>query len=99
MEPDFEIAGEASDGESAVHLIRKLRPDVVLMDIGTPGMDGILATRIIHKELPEIRIISISMFEEGEQQAAMREAGASNYLTKSGPAEALIKTIRFCPSF
>jgi DNA-binding NarL/FixJ family response regulator len=97
-EPDIEIIGEASDGQSAIELIQELRPDVVIMDISMPGMDGIQATRIIHKELPEIRIIGLSMFQEGEQQAAMREAGAVTYLTKTGPAEALIETIRDCVS-
>jgi DNA-binding NarL/FixJ family response regulator len=94
VEPDIEIIGEASDGHSAIDLIRDLRPDVVLMDINMPGMDGIQATRIIHKELPEVRVIGLSMFQEGEQQAAMHEAGAVNYLAKSGPSEALIEAIR-----
>jgi PAS domain S-box-containing protein len=93
-EPDFTIVGEASDGQSAIDLVRELKPDVVLMDISMPGMDGIQATQIIHKELPRIRIIGLSMFQEGEQQAAMREAGAVNYLTKSGPSETLIEAIR-----
>lgn len=96
IDPDFEIVGEASDGESALVLVRELKPDVVLMDIGMPGMDGIQATRIIHKELPEIHIIGLSMFQEGEQQAAMREAGAVDYITKTGPSEALIEAIRAC---
>jgi two-component system, chemotaxis family, CheB/CheR fusion protein len=96
MDPDFEIVGEASDGESAMSLVRELKPDVVLMDIGMPRMDGVQATRIIHKEFPEIRIIGLSMFQEGEQQAAMREAGAVDYLTKTGPCDALINTIRAC---
>ncbi|MFH0975817.1 MAG: PAS domain S-box protein [Spirochaetota bacterium] len=61
-EPDLEIIGEASDGQSAIELIRELRPDVVLMDINMPGIDGIQATRIIHKELPEVSIIGLSMF-------------------------------------
>jgi DNA-binding NarL/FixJ family response regulator len=95
-EPDFEIIGESSDGQSAIDLIRDLRPDVVLMDISMPGMDGIEATRIIHKELPEVRIIGLSMFQEGEREAAMREAGAVDYLTKTGPSEALIDAIRAC---
>jgi CheY-like chemotaxis protein len=96
VEPDIDIIGEASDGQSAIDLIRKLRPNVVLMDISMPGMDGIQATRIIHKELPDVRIIGLSMFQEGEQQAAMREAGAVDYLTKTGPADALIEAIRAC---
>jgi DNA-binding NarL/FixJ family response regulator len=95
-EPDFEVAGEASDGESAVILVQKLRPDVVLMDVSMPGMDGIQATRTIHAKLPEIRIIGLSMFEKGEPEVAMREAGAVDYLAKSGPSEKLIQSIRSC---
>jgi PAS domain S-box-containing protein len=95
-EPGIEISGEASDGESAVMLARELRPDVVLMDINMPGMDGIQATRIIHGELPEIRIIGLSLFQESERGAAMLEAGAISYLTKSGPSEAVIAAIRAC---
>jgi DNA-binding NarL/FixJ family response regulator len=92
----MEIVGQASDGESAVNLVRKIRPDVVIMDINMPGMNGIQATRIIHSELPEVRIIGLSMFQEGEQAQAMREAGAIEYVTKSGPAEAVIAAIRSC---
>ena len=94
--PDFEVVGEASDGEGAVSLARQIRPDVVLMDISMPGMDGIQATRIIHAEMPEVRVIGLSMFEEGEQAAAMRQAGAHGYQTKSGPSDALIAAIRSC---
>jgi PAS domain S-box-containing protein len=99
VEPDILVAGEASDGKSAVDLIRNTKPAVVLMDISMPGMDGIQATRIIHNEFPEIRVIGLSMFQEGEQQAAMREAGAVDYLTKTGPSEALINSIRTCVRF
>lgn len=93
-EPDFEIAGEASDGQAAISLIRRIRPDVVLMDISMPGMDGIQATQEIHKELPDVRVIGLSMFQEKKQERAMREAGAVAYLTKSGPFDALIAAIR-----
>lgn len=95
-EPDMEIIGEASDGGAAVNLVRNLNPDVVLMDVTMPGMDGIQATRIIHDEMPGVKIIGLSMFEEGEQAMAMREAGASDYLTKSGPSDAVINAIRKC---
>ena len=93
-EPDLEIVGEASDGESAIPMIREIEPDVVLMDISMPRMNGIRATRILHSELPEVRVIGLSMFEEGEQAAAMREAGAVGFVTKSGPSEVLISAIR-----
>ena len=93
---DIEIVGEASDGEAAVHLIRNVHPDVVLMDVSMPGMDGIQATRIVHSEFPEVQVIGLSMFQEKEQAAAMREAGAVDYLTKSGPADSVVAAIRAC---
>ena len=93
-EPDMEIVGQASDGESAVNLIREVKPDVVLMDIGMPGMNGIQATRIIHLELPEVHIIGCSMFKEEEQAAAMLEAGAVDYVCKNAPSESIIAAIR-----
>ncbi len=93
-EPDLEIVGEASDGETAVEMVRLLRPDVVTMDVSMPGMDGIEATRIIHSDLPGVRVIGLSMFEEAERSRAMREAGAVAYLTKSGPGQALVAAIR-----
>jgi PAS domain S-box-containing protein len=95
-EPDMEIVGEASDGSAAVNLVRELRPDVVLMDVTMPGMDGIQATRIIRNEIPKVQVIGLSMFEEGEQAAAMRKAGAIDYITKSGPSDAVISAIRHC---
>jgi signal transduction histidine kinase/ActR/RegA family two-component response regulator len=91
-EPDIEIVGEASDGNSAVEMARKLRPDIVTMDVSLPGMNGINATRIIHAELPETAIIGLSMFED--QGNAMREAGATNYLLKTGASESLLAAIR-----
>lgn len=93
-ESDLEIVGEASNGVSAVALARQAFPDVMLMDISMPVMDGIQATRVIHDELPQVKIIGLSMFEDREQMTAMREAGASEYVTKSGPSEALIEAIR-----
>jgi signal transduction histidine kinase/ActR/RegA family two-component response regulator len=96
LEGDMEIVGEAQDGESAIDLARKVRPDVVLMDTNMPGVNGIEATRIIHAELPEVRIIGLSMFGQEERAAAMRQAGAVNYLSKSGPCEAVIAAIRSC---
>jgi DNA-binding NarL/FixJ family response regulator len=94
LEPDMEIVGEASDAESGLSLIREIHPDVVLMDIGLPGMNGIEATRLIHAELPNVHVIGLSMFEEAERAAAMRQAGAVNYLTKSGPSDKVIAAIR-----
>jgi CheY-like chemotaxis protein len=93
-EPDFEIVGEASDGESAVRLAREAKPDILLMDVNMPGMNGVEATRIIHEELPEVIIIGLSMHDEAAHAAAILEAGAVDYLTKSEPSDAIIGTIR-----
>lgn len=91
---DIEIVGEASDGEKAVHLAKTIQPDVILMDISMPKMDGIKATRIIHSEFPHIRIVGLSMHDKQDQVARMIEAGASAYCTKDGETAVLLKTIR-----
>jgi DNA-binding NarL/FixJ family response regulator len=96
QEPDMEITGEASDGEASVCLVRELYPDVVLMDVSMPRMNGIEATRIIHSELPEVCVIGLSIFQEREMGQAMREAGATDYMAKGDPAEILIAAIRRC---
>ncbi len=95
-EKDIEIVGEAVDGEAAVNLARQLRPNVIIMDVSMPGMNGIEATRLIHAELPDIQVIGLSTFGEAEQAAEMRDAGAAAYLTKSGATDAVIAAIRAC---
>ena len=96
VEPDMLVVGEASDGKSAIDLVRNTRPAIVLMDIGMPGMDGVEATRRIHEQMPEVKIIGLSMFQEGEQAAAILAAGAVAYLAKTGPSEAVTEAIRNC---
>jgi DNA-binding NarL/FixJ family response regulator len=68
----------------------------VLMDVSMPVMNGIEATRAIRAECPAVQVIGLSMFEEGEQGKAMRDAGAVHYLTKSAAADALVTAIRAC---
>jgi len=92
--PDIEVVGEAQDGEDAVQLARKVNPDVILMDISMPRMNGIEATRIIHSELPNIRIIGLSMFDAADQAAAILQAGATKYLKKSGNKRELVNAIQ-----
>jgi CheY-like chemotaxis protein len=94
QQPDIEIVGEASDGLAAVRMVRLLRPDVVTMDVSMPGMSGIEAARVIHSELPGVGIIGLSMFEEAEQAAAMCEAGAVGYFSKSASFDSLLAGIR-----
>lgn len=93
-ESDINIIGEASNGIEAVDFVRETPPDVIIMDITMPGMDGIEATRQIHQEFPEILIIGLSMHEEEEYTTRIKEAGAVGLLNKGGPAEHLFKSIR-----
>ncbi|RJQ62469.1 MAG: response regulator [Desulfobacteraceae bacterium] len=89
----IEVIGEASDGEAAVRMAREMSPEVILMDIDMPDMDGLEATRIIHSEFPHIRIIGLSMSPGGKGDE-MIEAGASAYVSKSGDPDVLIAAIR-----
>jgi PAS domain S-box-containing protein len=93
-EDDLEIVAEASDGVAAIQLARQHLPDVVTMDISMPGVDGMQATRAIHAEFPEMRVIGLSMFTDDVQAQRMRDAGAVNCLTKGGPVKVLLETIR-----
>ena len=90
----IEIVGEAADGAEAVELALALRPDVVVMDVFMPRMNGVEATRRIVEQIPGIRVIGLSMHHGDEMAESMRRAGAADYLSKDGPTEALVATIR-----
>ncbi len=94
QESDIQIIGEAADGQEAVDLAGKLLPDVILMDMSMPKLNGVEAARAIHHDYPDICIIGLSMFEEVERAQALRAAGAVAYLTKSGPSSDLVTAIR-----
>ncbi len=93
-EPEMEVVAEAADGQEAVELAARLLPEVILMDLSMPRLNGVEATRLIHNDWPGIRIIGLSMFEEADRAQALRDAGAVDYVTKSGPAKDLIRVIR-----
>ena len=81
--PGVEVVAEASSGEEAVALARELRPDVVLMDISLQGMNGLVATETIHRELPGVRVLILSRHVEAEYVVRAVHAGACGYLPKS----------------
>ncbi|MCC7191488.1 MAG: response regulator [Phycisphaeraceae bacterium] len=95
-QPFIEVVGQAEDGQMALEMARVLRPDVVVMDVTMPRLNGIESTRAIKREIPGVQIIGLSMHEKEDMAAAMREAGAIAYLPKEGPSEALISAIRSC---
>ncbi|MFO7964771.1 MAG: response regulator transcription factor [Desulfobacterales bacterium] len=97
LHSDIAVIGEASDGEEAVKLARQLIPEVILMDINMPKVSGIEATRVIHTELPHIRIIALSMSESDEFALEMIAAGASEYHSKGGDMNRLLQAIRRKP--
>ena len=88
------VVGEAADGEEAVALAKKLKPDVILMDIKLPKMDGISATRVIKKADPNINILMLSSFEDEAHVMDAVQAGANGYLSKMLPAAELVNSIR-----
>ena len=94
LDEELEVIGEAEDGAEAVHLAQQLRPDVVLMDILMPGMDGITATAAIRRALPETEVLALtSVLEDASVVGAVR-AGAIGYLLKDTRAEALCRAIK-----
>jgi two-component system invasion response regulator UvrY len=91
---DIDVVGEAENGEQAIELVRKLKPDVVLMDIEMPGISGLEATQKLLKYYPTLRIIALTAHEEAPFPTSFMEAGASGYLTKNTNFEELMKAVR-----
>ncbi|MEV4186883.1 response regulator transcription factor [Streptosporangium canum] len=93
-EPDMEVAGEAGDGDEAARMARLVRPDVVLMDVRMPGVDGIEATRRIVRDSPRSRVLILTTFDLDEYAFAGLKAGASGFLPKNTRPEELLAAIR-----
>jgi DNA-binding NarL/FixJ family response regulator len=94
LEPDLEIVGEAENGEAAISLVATLQPNVVLMDIRMPIMDGVAATREIQEQFPNIKILVLTTFDDQEYVTAALHNGAIGYLLKDTPSEELAAAIR-----
>jgi two-component system, NarL family, response regulator LiaR len=92
-QPDFEIVGEAVDGQEAINLASKLRPDVVIMDISMPKINGLDATRQIKLNNPEISILVLTVYDDYEHILSILQAGAGGYLTKSVSGEEVVHAI------
>ncbi len=91
---DLELVGEATGGEEAVRMCEQVRPDVVLMDLIMPGMDGAEATRLIREKCPQIQVIALTSFKEQDLVERVLQAGAIGYLLKNVTAEELAESIR-----
>jgi NarL family two-component system response regulator LiaR len=92
--PDLELVGEASNGEEAVHLCEQAQPDVILMDLVMPQMDGRAATRAIRERWPQVQIIALTSFQEKKLVQEALQAGAISYLMKNVSVDDLAEAIR-----
>ncbi len=92
LDDTVEVIDEVGDGQGAINLARKLKPDVILMDINMPGTDGIEATRVIKREIPSIKVIAVTIYE-GEEVLDMVKAGVSAYVLKDVAGSELVDTI------
>ena len=91
---DIQVVGEAVDGATAIELARQLHPDVVLMDIQLPGLNGVEATRQIVQELPDVKVIMLTMYREEQQAVEALRVGAMGYLHKDADPDELLDAIR-----
>jgi DNA-binding NarL/FixJ family response regulator len=92
--PDFEVIAVAQDGAAAIETARREVPDLILMDIRMPGLDGVLATRAIHAEFPDIKIIVLTSFDDDEYIRDALENGAVGYILKDIPVTELLSSLR-----
>ncbi|NOZ26503.1 MAG: response regulator transcription factor [Chloroflexi bacterium] len=93
-EEDMQVVGEAATGQEALEQARALMPDVILMDIKMPDLDGVAAARVLHREMPHIGIIFVTMFEDDEFVFRGLQAGGRGYILKDADPETMLRAIR-----
>ena len=93
-EADLEVVGEAEDGHECVSLVKRLQPDLVVMDVGMPGLNGMDATRQVLADNPGVKILALSMHTDKRFASGMLQAGASGYLLKDAAYDELIRALR-----
>lgn len=93
-EPDIEMVGEASNGRDALRMVGELQPDILVIDIGMPGLNGIEATRQIVAENPDVKVVALSMHQDRQYVLAMLDAGAWGYVLKQSAGDELLRAIR-----
>lgn len=94
MEEDIDIVGTACNGQEAFELCKKVSPDIVLMDIRMPVMDGVLGTRLIKQHFSDIKIIILTTFKDDEYIKEAIKSGAEGYILKNQPSDSIIETLR-----
>ncbi|GAA2747781.1 hypothetical protein GCM10009868_38590 [Terrabacter aerolatus] len=94
LEPDLHVCGAAASGEQGLTVARQTRPDVVLMDIRMPGLDGVEATRRIVRELPRTRVVVLTGEPSQESRLAALEAGAADYVVKDAVPATVLEAVR-----
>ena len=94
QDPELQVVGEAADGEEAIEMVHALRPDILIVDVTMPKLNGIEVTARLSREMPHLKIVGLSMHERQDMARAMRDAGASAYVTKGGSSEALLTVLR-----
>ena len=92
--PDLQVVGEAASGEVALALVNQLHPDVVLMDISLPEMNGIEVARRLTQDHPDVRVLMVSAYDEDVYIRGALEAGAAGYLSKTAPGDELVQAVR-----
>ena len=94
----FDVVGEAADGHEAVELARRLRPDVVLMDVSMPVLDGVEATRAVRRDAPDTQVVMLTMHSDADIIARALQAGAAGYLVKDCSIEEVVDAVRMAAS-